>query len=382
MAVRKGNGSKFYAYNFKLGGQRFYGSTQCTNERDAKAAEARIKEQASKDLKAKRGGRGVEDTLSAVVSEYWRQIGQHHAGADNTERDCNRLLDHLGATKRLSQITDTDVRELVAWRRAQRVKRDPNALDEDCPFVKPATVNRSTTEVLKKLFTFAKRTLRMSFEHEPLWKDHWLKEPRERVRELSENETELLSESMRDDYQPLFEFLLMSGVRRSEAVSLTWDKVKWDRNQIVTTGKNGEDVIIPITGPLHVLLTPLRNHHPTRVFTYVLQRAAEVDGVLLTRGERVPMTLEGVKTRWRRWRQVAGITDLRIHDLRHDFATKLLRDTGNLKLTSTALNHRSITTTAKYAHAAADDTAAAVERTQRARQKVRGKVRGGLRSIS
>ena len=49
------------------------------------------------------------------------------------------------------------------------------------------------------------------------------------------------------------------------------------------------------------------------------------------------MTLAGVKTRWRRMRADAGIADFRFHDFRHDFATKLLRDTGNLKLVQKAL---------------------------------------------
>ena len=70
----------------------------------------------------------------------------------------------------------------------------------------------------------------------------------------------------------------------------------------------------------------------------------------MIRGERYPITVSGVKTSWRRLRKAAGVSDFRFHDFRHDFATKLLRKTGNLKLVQRALNHADLKTTARYAH--------------------------------
>jgi len=64
---------------------------------------------------------------------------------------------------------------------------------------------------------------------------------------------------------------------------------------------------------------------------------------------------------WRRLRKRAGIKDFRIHDLRHDFATKLLRSTRNLKLVQKALNHRDITSTLRYAHVLDEEVADAME---------------------
>ena len=66
------------------------------------------------------------------------------------------------------------------------------------PLVADATVNRSTTEVLKKLFTRAK-AWGIQFEHEPDWKKHWLKEPQERVRELHGGEADQLDGSTQDE---------------------------------------------------------------------------------------------------------------------------------------------------------------------------------------
>ena len=65
------------------------------------------------------------------------------------------------------------------------------------------------------------------------------------------------------------------------------------------------------------------------------------------------------------------MTDFRFHDFRHDFGTKLLRDSGNLKLVQKALNHRDIKSTLRYAHVLDEDVAAAVERLAESRKKSR-----------
>jgi site-specific recombinase XerD len=49
-------------------------------------------------------------------------------------------------------------------------------------------------------------------------------------------------------------------------------------------------------------------------------------------------------------RKRAGLKGFRFHDVRHNMATKLLRQTKNLKLVSRALNHADIKTTSRYAH--------------------------------
>ena len=61
---------------------------------------------------------------------------------------------------------------------------------------------------------------------------------------------------------------------------------------------------------------------------------------------------------------------LRFHDLRHDFATKLLRESGNLRLVQKALGHRNIATTTRYAHVLDSDVAEAMERADAAMERV------------
>jgi len=93
------------------------------------------------------------------------------------------LVDYFRPTKLLTEIFDDDVAHLVAWRRGHRVIRAKNRKERDvadAPLISNATVGRSTTEVLKKLFTRVKAWA-ARFDREPNWKAHWLPEPQERV---------------------------------------------------------------------------------------------------------------------------------------------------------------------------------------------------------
>jgi integrase len=74
-------------------------------------------------------------------------------------------------------------------------------------------------------------------------------------------------------------------------------------------------------------------------------------------------------------RTAAGIVGFRFHDFRHDLATKVLRETGNLKLVQRVLNHADIKTTARYAHVLDADVAAALDRVQKSRKKSRNLTR-------
>jgi site-specific recombinase XerD len=53
---------------------------------------------------------------------------------------------------------------------------------------------------------------------------------------------------------------------------------------------------------------------------------------------------------------------MNFHGLRHTFATKLLRSTGNLRLVQKACRHANVNTTVVYTHVTNEDVARATER--------------------
>jgi integrase len=363
----------YFWFSFQISGQRFYGSTRSTNRKQAEKVETEERDKAKAAIKAQSRVTGSL-AIVHVASRYWEMIGKHHAGADTTERDLNRLVDYFSESKLLTEITDSDVGQVVAWRRGQSVKGSKDQ-GNNVTLIAPATVNRSTTEVLKKLYTFAKNE-GARFDHEPKWKNHFLRESQERVRELQTHEGQAIDAVMRADYAALFAFVQASGWRQGAAVTLKWSEVNFGTKTITKPGKGDKRITLKITPSILEIIWPLQGHHAESVFTYqaMKTRSQGSQNEMLVRGQRYPMTLAGVKTRWRRMRAAAGVKDFRFHDYRHDFATKLLRQTGNLKLVSKALGHADIKTTMKYAHVLDSEVSDAIEQMNRDRAADQGLV--------
>ena len=305
--------------------------------------------------------------IDDVAGRLWNDEAQYDAEPSATSKNIARLVEYFGKTKPLTDIDHNEVKKLVAWRRGHRIKDRKNAA-----LISNATVNRSATKVLQRVFTFA-RDGGASFQNEPKWAELLLPEPLERVRELQDDEAAASDEAMRDDYGPFFQFVRASGLRQKECVTLRWNEVNFGTKQIVRLGKGGRRVVFPITDSIREILFPLQGQHPEFVFTYVAVYGNK--GLGKVRGQRYPLTLTGAKAAWQRMRAKAGVKDFRFHDYRHDFGTKLLRATGNLKLVQKALNHRDIKSTLRYAHVLDQDVAAAVEAVAESRKKSRTEAR-------
>lgn len=69
-----------------------------------------------------------------------------------------------------------------------------------------------------------------------------------------------------------------------------------------------------------------------------------------------------IKRVWRQLCKAAGISGLRIHDLRHSFASQLASGGASLPLIGALLGHSNPATTHRYSHLFDDPQRAAVER--------------------
>jgi integrase len=356
----------YFWFDFQLDGRRFHGSTKCTTCKEAEKFEAVEREKAKALVKAMARSR-ISLLIDDVAARFWDQSGRHDAEPDATSTNLARLIEFFGKTKPLTDIDQIQARKMVAWRRGHTIENRANA-----PLIANATVNRSTTKVLERLFTFAKNE-GATFEREPKWTELLLPEPLERVRELQDDEAAAFDEAMRGDYEPFFDFVRASGLRQKECITLRWSEVNFSTRQIVRLGKGGGRVTFPITDTIREILFPLQGQHPEHCFTYVAIYGNKKLGRV--RGQRYRLTINGTKSAWQTMRRKAGVKDFRFHDFRHDFGTKVLRLTGNLKLTQKAMNHRDIKSTLRYVHVLDGDVAAAIEGVAKSREKSRGTLR-------
>lgn len=360
MSVYKRKGETQYSYDFWVGGRRFTGGTGQASRREAEKVEREAKDRAKAEVAAEKSAAGAPLTFAAACMRYWEEVGRHHANRETTMEDILRVSRFLGDKKRLDEISDDDVAMAVTWRRGMTARGKAST-------VSAATVNRSVIDVMQKVLTRARKVWRIPLPREPIWSQHRLKEPRERVREVRGGEAAAIEEALRDDYLPVMRFALASGLRLSECL-LRKDQVDLIGGYVHTTGKGGRPIDKPISSEMRAILMGAMANPTDVVFTYEVKRTR--DG--RKRGERLPITASGLKTQWRRARARGLPADLRFHDLRHDFATRLLRATGNLKTVQRALGHADISTTTRYAHVDDADVLEAMERVAKSREKSRG----------
>lgn len=346
MSVFKRPGQSEYSYDFHYRRQRFSGPTGCTSKREAEKVE-----EAERDrLKALQFDATKPLAFKAAAAQYWNEIGTFHRNHVDTLRALEWLQDHIGSATLLSTITDATIAKAVAKRRGEGVSA--------------ATVNRSVTEPMRAIMRRARRTWKQSV-HDIEWKDHFLKEPQERVREASADEEATFMGAIRGDYAPALRFALLSGCRRAEIVGLQWKDVNFFNREFRVTGKGDKSRTIPMTKAIYSLLWSIKDNHKAAVFTYVVKRPRE--GAV--KGSREPITMEGFKTEWRRTKGRAGVEDYRFHDNRHTAATRLVRTTGNLKAAQQLLGHTELATTSRYSHVTKDDLRAAMEASDAAQIK-------------
>ncbi|MGH6661162.1 MAG: tyrosine-type recombinase/integrase, partial [Rhodospirillales bacterium] len=141
--------------------------------------------------------------------------------------------------------------------------------------------------------------------------------------------------------------LALTGCRKSEIVTLQWAHVDFERGQLRLPDTKTGDRIIPLGAPaLEVLASlPRLEGNP-----YVLP------------GDKPGRHIMGLPKVWERIRKRAGLADVRLHDLRHNFASVGAGAGMSLPILGKLLGHRDPKTTARYAHIAPDPAKAAADR--------------------
>ena len=133
--------------------------------------------------------------------------------------------------------------------------------------------------------------------------------------------------------------LTLTGCRRNEVLTLRWEDVDTDSRELRLRDSK--------TGPRTVPLSP----EAARILAG-LPRAAGSPWVIPGGGP--DRHLSGIFWQWRLVRARAGLDDVRLHDLRHSFASRALTLGESLPMIARLLGHARIQTTARYAHLARD----------------------------
>jgi integrase len=144
--------------------------------------------------------------------------------------------------------------------------------------------------------------------------------------------------------------LMLTGCRLGEIMMLQWEHVDIPGKALrLPDSKTGAKVV-----------------HLGRPAIEVLEKMERVEGnpwVIV--GTKSGARLTDLQPFWQRARARAGLKDVRIHDLRHTFASTAVAAGQGLPMIGKLLGHTQVQTTARYAHLAADPVKTAADQVAR-----------------
>ncbi|AGT09712.1 tyrosine-type recombinase/integrase [Paracoccus aminophilus] len=329
-------GTRFWHYDFQVRGLRFHGSCGTEDYEEAKAVEAaeRVKARNAPEVTGR-------FSISQALGTYWTDVCQHQPSARTARSQAKMILSVIEGSQQMDEITNASLMRYVAMRRAT---------------VSNATVNRE----LQMLARSMRHMVSIHGAEMPKidFKTVQTAEPEERVRELTPEEQSKLFKHLRPDLGPFVTFALLTGARLSTITELEWSHIDQANKRMMFHLKGGGTMKFPISKEIAALLADLPRSelpdHSRYVFTFEVQNRKNQRRKIVPNGG-------GIMEEFRAALAAAEIHDFRFHDLRHTFATRLLRHTGNLKLVSRLLGHSNVETTARYAHVLDNDLADALD---------------------
>lgn len=145
---------------------------------------------------------------------------------------------------------------------------------------------------------------------------------------------------------------LHTGMRKGEVLKLKWENVDFEAQEItIVETKDDEDRVVPMNPLLFSLLSTLK--------------AQDGKGEYVFSNPQTGKRYIEIKRAFTSACEKACIKDFHFHDLRHTYASRLVRNGADLNTVKELLGHSSITTTQRYLHSQAEQKRIAVNSLSR-----------------
>jgi integrase len=348
-------GARAFVLNYRAGGieRRFtIGSFPDWSVAAAREEAKRLRRDIDRGEDPVRGRRDYRE--APTVADLCDRYIDEHASARKRER--SRLEDEglirqwirpeLGAQK-VAEIRAVDVEKLH-----RKITRHGT----------PIRANRVVT-LLSRMFSLAVRwELRADNPASGIERNY--EEPRHRY--LSGDELRRLTEALaahpNQAAANAIRLLLLTGARRTEVLAATWDQFEleagiWTKPSSHT--KQKKEHRVPLSAPARQLLAEIRKDQRRSIggnrelppFVFPAQKPASQVGHMVE-----------LKGAWAAICKTAELPGVRVHDLRHTYASVLASAGLSLPVIGALLGHTQPGTTARYSHLFDDPLRAATER--------------------
>ena len=312
-----------YHYDFEIDGKRYRGSCKTS---DKKLAE-HIADTIKADILRKR--HDLPSTINYLFKEIWEEYYEKK-GLKIRERTASKHFLPVFENKNIAAITQSDIENYQLKRRVE-ILSTPKNKDKREAEINFRSANYEIS-IIKHFFNYCIK--KGYIDKNPCAGIKKLNEL-SRLKTLSDEDIEkLINGATNKLTKDLITFLILTGCRKGEALNLKWDDTDLKNDVIaIKATKTRYDRYIPISKPLKALLGGIERRQDC---LYVFNR----NGAKLT----------DFKHSFHTASKNAELKDLRIHDLRHVFASKMVMSDTSLYKTGILLGHRTPNMTQRYAH--------------------------------
>ena len=217
------------------------------------------------------------------------------------------------------------------------------------------TINRVLV-LLRYGYTLAMRWRLEGVAHNPAKDLKNLRCDNKIERYLTQEQAQRLMCSVRDSQnvmlQHIVPFLIYTGARKREALDAKWSDIDWLQSSWrIPKTKSGKIRHVPLSQGVLELLKKLRAWPSTK----------KTQDAYIFANPRTGLPFVSIYYSWDTARKQAGLPELRVHDLRHSFASFLVNAGRSLYEVQELLGHADIRTTSRYAHLKRDRLLEAVQ---------------------
>ena len=281
-------------------------------------------------------------TLGEMADRYIRDVVPNKKSQRDTKRQLEWWKDQIG------NLTLADVTPALIAEKRDQLKAGETRLKTSRS---PATVNRYLA-ALSHAFTIAIKDWGW-VEDNPVLKVSKGREPRGRVRFLSDNERARVLKACKSRSDQLYTIVvvaLSTGARQGEILNLRWRDVDLTRQMIILEEtKNDERRAVPLHGLALELIREAK-------------KARRIDTDLLFPASLNPKKPMAIQKPWEEALKDAEVEDFRFHDLRHSAASYMAMNGASIAEIAAVLGHKTLEMVKRYAHLSEQHTASVVAR--------------------
>lgn len=343
MVVKQDPRNGRWQFELMINGRRYHRSVpEATSKREAEKAEAVFKGELLQGRYRLAEGRKYP-RLSKLIEVYKDYSKQNKVSYKVDEYATSTFLEVVG-DKTINEITPIVIEKWKKYRKGCKVKTTTkDGLKELDRLISKSSINREIRS-LSKMFSIAVDNDWLDYN--PFFKVSKLKEENHQMRVLApEEEAILLDAAEKTFIKSMLVCALNTAMRSAEIKQLKWRCVNFEEGYIdVLKTKSGRPRQIPLSEPLRQELSKL-----TKTSEYVFTNPKTLRPYVNIRDKFVDLCEKN------------GISHIRLHDLRHTAATRMVASGADIVVVQDILGHANLAVTQRYSHPVPDRKKQAIE---------------------